>query len=46
MDASVALATAHDAQYLDTAITQDLPLATLDRQLEHAAKRAGVPLVS
>jgi predicted nucleic acid-binding protein len=40
------LLTAYDAQYLDTAMTQDLPLATLDRKLEHAAERAGVPLVS
>jgi predicted nucleic acid-binding protein len=37
--------TAYDAEYLDTARLQNLPLATLDRQLEAAAVQAGVPLV-
>lgn len=37
--------TAYDAEYLDTARVQQLPLATLDRQLEEAAVQAGVPLV-
>ena len=37
--------TAYDAEYLDTARTQELPLATLDRQLEKAALQAGVPLL-
>jgi len=36
--------TAYDAEYLDTARNQRLPLATLDRGLEAAAARAGVPL--
>jgi predicted nucleic acid-binding protein len=37
--------TAYDADYLETARTHQLPLATLDRRLEEAAVRAGVPLV-
>jgi predicted nucleic acid-binding protein len=37
--------TAYDAEYLDTARLEHLPLATLDRQLEKAATRAGVLLV-
>jgi predicted nucleic acid-binding protein len=37
--------TAYDAEYLDTARLQHLPLATLDRQLEAAAAQAGVPKV-
>jgi len=37
--------TAYDAEYLDTARIQNLPLATLDRQLEAAAVQAGLPLV-
>ena len=37
--------TAYDAEYLDTARIQQLPLATLDLQLEDAAVQAGVPLV-
>ena len=37
--------TAYDAEYLDTARLQQLPLATLDRQLEAAAVQAGVALV-
>jgi len=36
--------TAYDAEYLDTARLERLPLATLDRQLEAAAVQAGVPL--
>lgn len=38
--------TAYDATYLETAREQQLPLATLDRQLAAAAVQAGVPLVS
>lgn len=37
--------TASDAEYLDTARLQQLPLATLDRKLEQAATQAGVQLV-
>jgi predicted nucleic acid-binding protein len=37
--------TAYDAEYLATARSQQLPLATLDRQLEAAAVQAGVPLL-
>jgi predicted nucleic acid-binding protein len=36
--------TAYDAEYLDTARDQRLPLATLDRGLEEAAAQAGVSL--
>jgi len=36
--------TAYDAEYLDLARNQRLPLATLDRGLEEAAVQAGVPL--
>jgi predicted nucleic acid-binding protein len=38
--------TAYDAVYLETALRQDLPLATLDRQLLAAASKAGVAIVS
>jgi predicted nucleic acid-binding protein len=38
--------TAYDAVYLETALRQDLPLATLDRQLLAAASKAGVEIVS
>jgi predicted nucleic acid-binding protein len=38
--------TAYDAVYLETALQQELPLATLDRQLVAAASRAGVEIVS
>jgi predicted nucleic acid-binding protein len=37
--------TAYDAVYLETARQQDLPLATLDRQLLAAASKAGVEIV-
>ena len=37
--------TAYDAEYLETARTLSLPLATLDRPLREAAERAGVELV-
>jgi predicted nucleic acid-binding protein len=37
--------TAYDAVYLETALGQDLPLATLDRQLSAAASKAGVEIV-
>jgi predicted nucleic acid-binding protein len=37
--------TAYDAEYLDTARSQQLPLATLDRKLEAAAVQAGVQLL-
>lgn len=36
--------TAYDAVYLETARTEHLPLATLDRALADAARRAGVRL--
>lgn len=35
--------TLYDATYLELAIRLDLPLATLDARLAHAAKMAGVP---
>ncbi|MGB7603345.1 MAG: type II toxin-antitoxin system VapC family toxin [Candidatus Sulfotelmatobacter sp.] len=38
--------TAYDAVYLETAVRQELPLATLDRQLLLAASRAGVEIIS
>lgn len=38
--------TTYDAVYLETALRQRLPLATLDRQLLTAAARAGVEIVS
>ena len=38
--------TAYDAVYLETAIGQDLPIATLDRQLKAAASKAGVEVLS
>ena len=38
--------TAYDAVYLQTALQQELPLATLDRQLLAAASKAGVEIVS
>jgi predicted nucleic acid-binding protein len=38
--------TAYDAAYLETALRQELPLATLDRQLAAAASKAGVEIVS
>ncbi len=38
--------TAYDAVYLETALRQELPLATLDRQLRTAASKAGVEIVS
>jgi predicted nucleic acid-binding protein len=37
--------TAYDAEYLDTARVQHLPLATLDRKLEESAAKAGVQLL-
>lgn len=37
--------TAYDAEYLDTARGQQLPLATLDRRLERAAVRSGVKVL-
>jgi len=37
---------AYDAVYLETAIGQDLPIATLDRQLKAAASKAGVEVLS
>jgi predicted nucleic acid-binding protein len=36
--------TAYDAVYLETARTEHLPMATLDRALADAARKAGVPL--
>ena len=38
--------TAYDATYLDLARDQQLPIATLDRQLAAAAKKAGIPLLA
>jgi predicted nucleic acid-binding protein len=38
--------TAYDAVYLGTALGQDLPLATLDRQLKAAASKAGIDVIS
>ena len=38
--------TAYDAVYLETALGQDLPLATLDRQLVAAASKAGIEILS
>jgi len=38
--------TAYDAVYLQTALQQELPLATLDRHLRTAASKAGVEIVS
>jgi predicted nucleic acid-binding protein len=38
--------TAYDAIYLETALREELPLATLDRQLVAAASRAGIAIVS
>lgn len=38
--------TAYDAEYLETAISMQLPLATLDRQLKAAAAQASVELIS
>jgi predicted nucleic acid-binding protein len=38
--------TAYDAVYLETALREELPLATLDRQLATAASKAGVEIVS
>jgi predicted nucleic acid-binding protein len=35
---------AYDAAYLELALRQGLPLATLDTRLRHAARRAGVEL--
>ena len=38
--------TAYDAAYLELAMRKGLPLATLDKDLMRAAKRAGVSLVA
>lgn len=38
--------TVYDASYLDTAIREQLPLASLDRALLRAAREAGVKVVS
>jgi predicted nucleic acid-binding protein len=35
----------YDAAYLDLAVVEGLPLATLDKNLRAAAKRAGVELL-
>jgi predicted nucleic acid-binding protein len=37
--------TAHDAVYLETARTEHLPIATLDRALADAARKARIPLL-
>ena len=36
----------YDAAYLDLAVAENLPLATLDNNLRTAAKRVGVELLS
>lgn len=36
----------YDASYLDLAMRQGLPLATLDRKLLQAAQRMGVPILA
>ena len=36
--------TAYDAVYLETAMRQKIPIATLDKGLRSAAARAGIPL--
>ena len=38
--------TAYDAVYLETARSEGVPLATLDRALRDAAHRAGIELLS
>ena len=38
--------TAYDAVYLETALRDELPLATLDRQLATAASKAGVEILA
>lgn len=38
--------TIYDACYLELAVRLDLPIATLDRKLIEAAKKAGVPIKS
>lgn len=38
--------TAYDATYLELALRRNLPLATLDAELQLAARRAGVPLIA
>ena len=37
--------TVYDAAYLELAIREGLPLATLDHDLRKAARASGVPLV-
>jgi predicted nucleic acid-binding protein len=37
--------TACDSAYLELSLRQALPLATLDDDLKHAAREAGVPLM-
>jgi len=34
----------YDAQYLELAVRRNLPIATLDKDLRKAAKRASVPI--
>jgi predicted nucleic acid-binding protein len=36
---------AYDAAYLELALRKSLPLATLDAQLDAAARQAGVPVL-
>lgn len=38
--------TAYDAAYLELALRKNLPLATLDEQLQSAARQAGVSLIA
>jgi predicted nucleic acid-binding protein len=37
--------TSYDAMYIDLALTENLPLATLDKGLRAAAAKAGVALL-
>ena len=37
--------TVYDASYLELALREGLPLATLDRALERAARQAGVEIL-
>jgi predicted nucleic acid-binding protein len=35
----------HDASYIELALREGVPLATLDERLRHAASNNGVPLI-
>jgi len=36
----------YDASYLSLALRRNLPLATVDRKLQHAAERSGIEVIS